>query len=61
MKKTMFYRETRWSEWLELMHKDVECTFGYLKGRFIFLRGSFVYIGLMLVTAPAKYVVLYTI
>ena len=25
--------EIRWSKWLESMHKDVECTFGILKGR----------------------------
>ena len=31
MKQTMFYKETRWSEWLESMRKDVECTFGILK------------------------------
>ncbi len=26
--------ETRWSQWLESMRKDVECTFGMLKKRF---------------------------
>jgi hypothetical protein len=26
-------RAKRWSEWLESMRKDVECTFGILKGR----------------------------
>ncbi len=25
--------EIRWSKWLESMRKDVECTFGILKGR----------------------------
>jgi hypothetical protein len=25
--------ELRWSKWLESMRKDVECTFGILKGR----------------------------
>jgi hypothetical protein len=25
--------EIRWSKWLESMQKDVECTFGILKGR----------------------------
>ena len=28
------YEEIRFSEWLELVRKDVECTFGILKGRF---------------------------
>ena len=28
------YKEKRWSNWLESMWKDVECTFGILKGRF---------------------------
>ena len=26
--------ESRWSKWLETVRKDVECTFGILKGRF---------------------------
>lgn len=30
--------ERRWSEWLESMRKDVECTFGILKGRFRILK-----------------------
>ncbi len=25
--------EIRWSKWMELVRKDVECTFGILKGR----------------------------
>ncbi|KAL3758310.1 hypothetical protein ACHAWU_004275 [Discostella pseudostelligera] len=32
------YDEIRWSEWLESMRKDVECTFGILKGRFRILK-----------------------
>ena len=32
------YREIRWSEWLESMHKDVECTFGILKGQWRILK-----------------------
>lgn len=27
------YNELRWSKWLESLRKDVECTFGILKGR----------------------------
>ena len=27
------YSELRWSKWLESMRKDVECTFGIMKGR----------------------------
>ena len=30
------YKVIRFSEWLESMRKDVECTFGILKGRFVF-------------------------
>ena len=32
------YKVIRFSEWLESMRKDVECTFGILKGRFSILR-----------------------
>ena len=32
------YKVIRFSEWLESMRKDVECTFGILKGRFRILR-----------------------
>jgi hypothetical protein len=32
------YEEIRFSEWLESMRKDVECTFGILKGRFLLLK-----------------------
>ena len=28
----------RWSKWVESMRKDVECTFGILKGRFCVLK-----------------------
>lgn len=31
-------REIRWLQWLELMRKDVECTFGILKGRWRILK-----------------------
>jgi hypothetical protein len=37
-KETVFYQEIRWSEWLESMRKDVECTFGIMKGRFRVLK-----------------------
>ena len=40
MKDTMYYKETRWSEWMESMRKDVECTFGILKGRFRILKAG---------------------
>ena len=30
--------EIRWSKWVESMRKDVECTFGILKGRFRVLK-----------------------
>ena len=36
----MFTAETRLSEWLESMRKDVECTFGILKGRFRILKAG---------------------
>ncbi len=32
------YAEMRFSKWLESMRKDVECTFGILKGRFRILK-----------------------
>jgi hypothetical protein len=32
-----------WSEWLESVRKDVECTFGILKARFRFLKGAIRY------------------
>eukprot|EP00957_Ditylum_brightwellii_P180473 13747606-Ditylum_brightwellii.AAC.1 len=30
--------EIRWLEWLDSLHKDVECTFGIMKGRFWILK-----------------------
>jgi hypothetical protein len=38
MKHPTSYQEIRFSEWLESMRKDVECTFGILKGRFLLLK-----------------------
>jgi hypothetical protein len=32
--------EVRWSQWLESMRKDVECTFGILKGRWRILKSG---------------------
>ena len=40
MKRTVYRNETRWSEWLESMRKDVECTFGIMKGRFRILKAG---------------------
>lgn len=37
-KVSMDRREIRWSQWLESMRKDVECTFGILKGRWRILK-----------------------
>jgi Plant transposon protein len=34
LKHSAIPRETLWSEWAETVRKDVECTFGVLKGRF---------------------------
>jgi hypothetical protein len=34
------HAEVRWSDWLESMRKDVECTFGILKGRFRILKSG---------------------
>ena len=36
--RTGYQDEIRWSEWLESMRKDVECTFGILKGRWRILK-----------------------
>jgi hypothetical protein len=38
MKHPVTYEEIRFSEWMESMRKDVECTFGILKGRFTILK-----------------------
>ena len=38
MKHPITYEEIRFSEWLESMRKDVECTFGILKKRFSVLK-----------------------
>lgn len=38
IKATGMRPEIRWSEWLESMRKDVECTFGILKGRWRVLK-----------------------
>ena len=40
MKSTIFISETRWSEWLESMRKDVECTLRTLKGRWRVLKSG---------------------
>ena len=38
MKNAINYKFIRFSEWLESMQKDAECTFGILKGRFTILK-----------------------
>ena len=38
MKNPVTYQQIRFSEWLESMRKDVECTFGSLKRRFAILK-----------------------
>jgi hypothetical protein len=38
IKNTAKYSEIRWSEWVESLRKDVECTFGILKGRWRILK-----------------------
>ena len=38
IKDAVTYKYIRFSEWLESMRKDVECTFGIMKGRFCILR-----------------------
>ena len=40
MKNTIYQDASRWSEWLESMRKDVECTFGILKGRWRILKSG---------------------
>ena len=39
-KKTTSLKEHWWSEWIESMQKDVECTFGILKGRWRILKSD---------------------
>ena len=38
IKKTTLRTETRFSDWVASMRKDVECTFGILKGRWRYLK-----------------------
>jgi hypothetical protein len=38
LKNSMFRSEIRFSQWLESLRKDVECTFGILKGRWRILK-----------------------
>ena len=40
MKDPSTYAELRWSQWAESMRKDVECTFGILKGRWRILKAG---------------------
>jgi hypothetical protein len=40
MKNSVDLRQIRWSQWLESMRKDVECTFGILKGRWRVLKAG---------------------
>jgi hypothetical protein len=38
LKESSNYADIRWSKWLESMRKDVECTFGIMKGRWRILK-----------------------
>ena len=38
MKDALLFTEVRWSKWVESVRKDVECTFGIMKGRFRILK-----------------------
>jgi Plant transposon protein len=38
MKDPIYFQDYRFSEWIESMRKDVECTFGIMKGRFRVLK-----------------------
>ena len=38
MKDAVLYTDIRWSKWVESVRKDVECTFGIMKGRFRILK-----------------------
>ena len=38
IKDGTIYKDIRFLEWLESIQKDVECTFGIVKGRFAILR-----------------------
>ena len=40
LKLSTNHKEIRFSEWLESMRKDVECTFGILKQRFRILKSG---------------------
>jgi len=47
MTMTNQINEIRWSKWVESMRKDVECTFGILKGRFRILKTGIRLLGVM--------------
>ena len=38
MKQAHQFSDIRWSKWMESMRKDVECTFGIMKGRWRILK-----------------------
>jgi hypothetical protein len=40
LSRSLVAKEIRWSQWLESMRKDVECTFGILKGRWRILKAG---------------------
>jgi hypothetical protein len=40
MTQSVLINNTRWSELMESMRKDVECTFGILKGQFRILKAG---------------------
>ena len=40
MKHPVIYEEIEFSEWIESMGKDIECTFGIMKGRFGILKNG---------------------
>ena len=40
LKHCQTHAEKRWSKWIEGMQKDVECTFGIMKGRFRVLKNG---------------------
>jgi len=40
IKQTIYKKEIRWSQWVKSVRKDVECTFGILKGCFQILKSG---------------------
>jgi hypothetical protein len=55
MHERMSYNAVLWSEWLESVRKDVECTFSHLKNRFRWIGGKIDYFDPEFIEARSKW------